>query len=312
MRLVFAGTPAAAVPSLRALVDSPHNVVAVVTRPDAPKGRGRGLSRSDVGVLADELGLPVLTPPHPRDDDFIAALSELAPDCVPVVAYGALVPTEVLAIPRLGWVNLHFSLLPAWRGAAPVQRAIIAGDSLTGATTFVLDQGMDTGPVLGTLTEPIGPRDTAGDLLGRLSDAGAELLRATMDGLALAKLTAVAQPADGVSLAPKITVADAHVEWASPAMHIDRLIRGCTPAPGAWSELAGDRLKLGPVRPLAAPAAADVQLEPGRVRVEKRRVLVGTLTEPVELGDVAAPGRRAMPAPDWARGARLTGDEVFV
>lgn len=312
LRLVFAGTPAAAVPSLRALVDSPHEVLAVVTRPDAPKGRGRGLVRSAVGLAADELGLPVLTPAHPRDDDFVAALSELAPDCVPVVAYGALVPPPVLGIPRLGWVNLHFSLLPAWRGAAPVQRAIIAGDELTGATTFVLDQGMDTGPVLGTLTEAIAPRDTAGDLLERLAAAGAELLRATMDGLAMGRLTPVAQMADGVSLAPKLTVADARVDWHAPAMHIDRLIRGCTPAPGAWTELAGHRVKLGPVLPLTGAEPADaVALAPGQLLAQKHRVLVGTLTGPVELGSVAAPGRRAMPAPDWARGARLAGDEVF-
>ena len=312
LRLVFAGTPAAAVPSLRALVDSPHEVLAVVTRPDAPKGRGRGLVRSAVGLTADELGLPVLTPAHPRDDDFVAALGELAPDCVPVVAYGALIPPPVLGIPRLGWVNLHFSLLPAWRGAAPVQRAIIAGDELTGATTFVLDQGMDTGPVLGTLTEAIAPRDTAGDLLERLAAAGAELLRATMDGLAMGRLTPVAQMADGVSLAPKLTVADARVDWHAPAMHIDRLIRGCTPAPGAWTELAGERVKLGPVLPLARAEPADaVALAPGQLLAQKHRVLAGTLTGPVELGSVAAPGRRSMPASDWARGARLAGDEVF-
>jgi len=312
MRLVFAGTPEVAAVALRALLATRHEVVAVVTRPDAVAGRGHRLTPSPVSAAAQERGIPVLTPAKPSDPEFIATLTGLAPDCCPVVAYGALVPQHVLDIPARGWVNLHFSLLPAWRGAAPVQRAIIAGDELTGATTFVLDQGMDNGPVLGTLTEAIAPRDTAGDLLERLAAAGAELLRATMDGLAMGRLTPVAQMADGVSLAPKLTVADARVDWHAPAMHIDRLIRGCTPAPGAWTELAGERVKLGPVLPLARAEPADaVALAPGQLLAQKHRVLAGTLTGPVELGSVAAPGRRSMPASDWARGARLAGDEVF-
>lgn len=307
MRLVFAGTPAAAVPSLRALVDSPHEVVAVVTRPDAPKGRGRAVARSAVGTLADEFGIDVLTPAHPRDEDFMATLRAIAPDCVPVVAYGALVPPPVLAIPRLGWVNLHFSLLPAWRGAAPVQHAVLAGDEITGATAFSLDAGMDTGPVFGVLTAAVEPRDTAGELLDRLAVAGAELLRATMDALAGGQVTAVPQSNDGVSYAPKLEVADARVDWAAHAMRVDRLVRACTPAPGAWTTFRGERLKLGPVLPLAD----EPPLPPAVVRAEKHRVLVGTATVPVALGEVQPVGKRVMAAADWARGVRVADAELL-
>lgn len=307
MRLVFAGTPAAAVPSLRALVDSPHEVVAVVTRPDAPKGRGRAVARSAVGTLADEFGIDVLTPAHPRDEDFMATLRAIAPDCVPVVAYGALVPPPVLAIPRLGWVNLHFSLLPAWRGAAPVQHAVLAGDEITGATAFSLDAGMDTGPVFGVLTAAVEPRDTAGELLDRLAVAGAELLRATMDALAGGQVTAVPQSNDGVSYAPKLEVADARVDWTAHAMRVDRLVRACTPAPGAWTTFRGERLKLGPVLPLADEPA----LPPAVVRAEKHRVLVGTATVPVALGEVQPVGKRVMAAADWARGVRVADAELL-
>jgi len=306
VRLVFAGTPSVAVPSLAALLDSPHEVVAVVTRPDARRGRGRSLARSEVGQAADAAGIPVLTPEHPKDPEFVAALTEIAPDCVPVVAYGALVPEAVLAIPRLGWVNLHFSLLPAWRGAAPVQHAILAGDTVTGASTFQLDRGMDTGAVYGTVTEPISPTDTAGELLERLSHSGAQLLLATLDGLELGRLSAQPQPLDGVSMAPKLTGDDVRVDWNTPSMHVDRLIRAATPVPGAWTTFSGDRVKLGPVR-LAGPGS----LGPGAIRVERDRVLVGTLTDEVELGEVGPAGKRAMPATDWFRGLRLSGSERF-
>ena len=299
LRLVFAGTPTAAVPSLLALLDSPHDVVAVITRPDARRGRGRTLARSEIGQIADEHGLPVLTPDHPRDPDFIAALVDLAPDCVPVVAYGALVPPPVLDLPRLGWVNLHFSLLPAWRGAAPVQHAVLAGDDFTGATTFHLEAGMDTGPVFGTVVEPIGPRDTSGQLLERLSAVGAELLRATIDGLAAGRLVGVPQSADGVSYAPKLTSDDARVDWSMPALRVDRQVRACTPAPGAWTTFGSDRVKLGPVLPMAADP-----LPPGQLLVEPEQVLVGTATQPVRLGEVQPAGKRSMPATDWARGLR--------
>src|SRR5262245_2830266 len=211
MRLVFAGTPDVAVPSLDALKASAHELVAVVTRPDAPAGRGRRLVRSPVGAWADACGVPVLTPARPREPEFLATLTELAPDCVPVVAYGALVPPAALEIPRYGWINLHFSLLPAWRGAAPVQRAVLHGDELTGASVFQLEAGLDTGPVFGTLTEPIRPDDTSGALLHRLASTGAGLLVEVVDAIAKGTAHAVPQPVDGVSHAPKMTVEDARV-----------------------------------------------------------------------------------------------------
>jgi methionyl-tRNA formyltransferase len=308
VRVVFAGTPAAAVPALQAVADSRHELVAVVTRPDARAGRGRGLHRSDVGRLADEWGVPVLTPQHPRDETFVAELTALAPDCVPIVAYGALVPPAVLAIPRHGWVNLHFSLLPAWRGAAPVQHAVLAGDEITGATTFQLDAGMDTGDVFGVVTEAIGPRDTAGELLERLAVSGAGLLVATLDGIETGTLVPVAQSSDGVSLAPKITVDDARVVWSDPAMRVDRLVRACTPAPGPWTTFRSDRVKLGPVTTATLDGP---QLAPGQLRVEKQRVLVGTASAPVALSTIQPPGRQAVDAAAWARGARPADGEGF-
>ncbi|GAA1830908.1 methionyl-tRNA formyltransferase [Pseudonocardia ailaonensis] len=309
MRLLFAGTPDPAVPALRALLDSPrHEVVAVLTRPDAPAGRGRKLVRSPIGALADEAGIPVLTPAKPREPEFLEALRELAPDCVPVVAYGALVPRVALDIPAHGWVNLHFSLLPAWRGAAPVQAAVRAGDEITGATTFLLEEGLDTGPTYGVVTDAISERETSGDLLGRLSRSGAALLAATMDGIEDGTLRAVPQPADGVSHAPKVTVADARVDWSGPALAIDRLVRSVTPEPGAWCGFRDARLGLGPVAPVRT---GEVELKPGELLAEKKRVLVGTATVPVQLGEVRPVGKRAMPAADWARGVRIEPGEIL-
>ncbi len=307
MRIVFAGTPEVALPSLDAIAGSRHELVAVVTRPEAPSGRGRRLTPSPVAERAAELGVPVLTPEHPREEGFQAELRALEPDCCPVVAYGALVPQAALDIPRLGWVNLHFSCLPAWRGAAPVQRAIWAGDEVTGATTFRLVRELDAGPTYGVLTEAIRPDDTAGDLLARLAEGGAELLLATLDGLEDGVLDARAQPEDGLSFAPKITVEDARVDWRLPAVGLDRQIRACTPAPGAWTTHDGERLKLGPVGMLSeAPALA-----PGQVVAGKHEVLVGTGTHPVQLGEVQAIGKRAMRAADWARGVRLSPETVL-
>jgi methionyl-tRNA formyltransferase len=300
LRVVFAGTPAPAIPSLDALLASRHEVVAVVTRPDAPKGRGRREARSPVGTLADERGVPVLQPAHPRDPEFQEALRALAPDAIPVVAYGALVPKPLLDLPPYGWINLHFSLLPAWRGAAPVQHAVLHGDAVTGASTFVLEEGLDTGPVLGVVTEEIGPNDTSGALLDRLAVSGAALLVATLDGLAEGRLRAVPQPAEGVSLAPKLTPDDVRVDWTAPSLRVDRLVRAATPAPGAWTTFEGERLKLGPVRP-----TREEPLPPGTLRVAKDAVYAGTADRPVRLGEVQAAGRRAMPAADWARGLRL-------
>jgi len=307
MRLVFAGTPEVAVPSLDALAASAHEVVAVVTRPDAPAGRGRRLLRSPAGAWADERGIEVLTPQRPREPEFQERLRQIAPECVPVVAYGALVPPAALEIPKHGWVNLHFSLLPAWRGAAPVQHAVLHGDEVTGASVFELETGLDTGPVYGTLTEEIRPTDTSGDLLARLAGSGAGLLVAVLDAIEAGTAVARPQPADGVTLAPKITVEDARIRWGDPAFAVDRRIRACTPAPGAWTTLRDERLKLGPVRPLAEAA----NVGPGELLVERSRVLVGTATTPVLLGEVRAAGKKPMSASDWARGLRLNPGETL-
>jgi len=304
MRLVFAGTPQAAVPALDALLKSRHDVAAVVTRPDAPAGRGLHLGPSPVAQRAAEAGVEVLKPARPRDPDFTERLRQIAPDVVPITAYGALIPQSVLDIPAQGWVNLHFSLLPAWRGAAPVQHAILHGDDITGATTFRLVKELDAGPVFGVVTEPIRPRDTAGDLLGRLAVSGADLLVATLDGIESGQLEARPQPAEGVSLAPKITAGDARVRWDQPAIAVDRQLRACTPGPGAWTMLGEARLKLWPVDPAPQDAPAAGPLAPGEVRILRSAVLVGTGTTPVGLGDVQPPGKRRMGAADWARGLR--------
>ncbi|MFC4786138.1 methionyl-tRNA formyltransferase [Nocardioides sp. MAHUQ-72] len=307
MRLVFAGTPEVAVPSLDALADSRHELVGVVTRPDAPAGRGRKLVASPVGQRAEELGIPVLTPDHPRDPGFQSALRELAPDCCPVVAYGALLPQSALDIPVHGWVNLHFSVLPSWRGAAPVQHSLWAGDEVTGATTFRIVKELDAGPTFGVMTERIRPRDTAGNLLARLAEGGAGLLVATLDGIEDGMLEARPQQADGVSFAPKITVDDARVDWTEPAVAVDRRIRACTPAPGAWSTHEDQRIKVGPVTP-----DGDLEpLPPGVLHVTKNAVHVGTGTCPVRLGEVKAFGKKQMAAADWARGVRLDTGSRF-
>ena len=305
MRLVFAGTPEPALPALEAIAASPHELVAVVTRPDAPAGRGRRLTPSPVGARADELGVPVLKPDHPRDPEFQEALRALSPDCCPVVAYGALLPQSALDIPAHGWVNLHFSVLPAWRGAAPVQHALLAGDEVTGATTFRIVRELDAGPTYGLMTERVLPGDTAGSLLARLAEGGAGLVVATLDGIESGQLEARRQPEDGVSFAPKITVEDAHVDWTEPAMAVDRRIRACTPAPGAWTTYDGERVKLGPVTP------ADGALPPGELLVGKNAVAVGTGSGALKLGLVKAFGKKEMPAADWARGVRVEPGAPF-
>ncbi|KFG76566.1 methionyl-tRNA formyltransferase [Streptomyces mutabilis] len=306
MKLVFAGTPEVAVPALDALIASGrHEVAAVVTRPDAPAGRGRRLVASPVAERAEEAGIEVLKPAKPREPEFLERLREIAPDCCPVVAYGALLPRVALDVPARGWVNLHFSLLPAWRGAAPVQHALMAGDEITGASTFLIEEGLDSGPVYGTVTETVRPTDTSGDLLTRLAFAGAGLLAATMDGIEDGSLKAVPQPSEGVTLAPKITVEDARVDWSAPALRVDRVVRGCTPAPGAWTTFRGERLKL--VQAVPAPDRAD--LAPGQLAVGKNDVYVGTGSHAVELLWVQAQGKKPMRAADWARGVRIAEGE---
>jgi methionyl-tRNA formyltransferase len=223
-----------------------------------------------------------------------------------VVAYGALLPQAALDIPEHGWVNLHFSLLPAWRGAAPVQAAVRAGDEITGASTFRIVKELDAGPVFGVVTETVRPRDTAGELLDRLAEAGATLLVSTMDGIEDGVLRAEEQPPDGISYAGKVSVEDARVDFDQPALGVDRLVRAMTPDPGAWAEFRGERFKLGPVEPVESDAA---ELAPGELRVERRQVLVGTATRPVRLGEVQAQGKKRMPATDWARGTRIDEGE---
>jgi methionyl-tRNA formyltransferase len=330
MRLVFAGTPETAVPSLDALLASRHEVVAVVTRPDAKVGRGQTLTPSPVASRAAEAGLEILRPARPSEPEFLDRLRRMAPDCCPVVAYGALLPQSALDIPPRGWVNLHFSVLPAWRGAAPVQHALLNGDEVTGATTFRLVKELDAGPTYGLLTETILASDTAGTLLARLAEHGAGLLVTTLDGIEDGLLEERPQPSEGVSFAPKLTTEDGLVDWTRPAGAVDRRIRGCTPKPGAWTWWGSERIKLFPVTvPNDEPAgdragdqagdwagdragddggegtarSTDVPAA-GEVTFSKRRVLVGTGTSPVELGDVQPPGKPRMAAVDWMRGLR--------
>ena len=274
----------------------------MLTRPDAASGRRGKPAPSPVAREALERGIPVLRPARPNSPEFVAELSELAPQCCAVVAYGALLRDGLLAVPPHGWINLHFSLLPAWRGAAPVQAAIAAGDQITGATTFQIEPSLDSGPVYGVVTETIQPTDTAGDLLERLAFSGATLLSTTLDGIADGTLTPRPQPADGVSVAPKITVEQARVRWDLPAPVVERRIRALTPNPGAWTLIGDLRVKLGPVH---LDAAAPEMLPPGGIHVDRRSVWVGTGSEPVRLGQIQPPGKKPMNAVDWARGARL-------
>ncbi|HEX6760561.1 MAG TPA: methionyl-tRNA formyltransferase [Propionibacteriaceae bacterium] len=307
MRIVFGGTPDVAIPSLDALADSRHELVAVVTRPDAPTGRGKKLTASPVAQRAAELGIEVMKPQRPRDEEFVTRLAHIAPDCCPVVAYGALLPQRVLEIPQHGWVNLHFSLLPAWRGAAPVQHAILAGDQLTGATTFRIVLELDAGPIFATVTEPIRSDDTAGDLLHRLSLSGARLLVDTLDGIEDGTLTPTPQPETDaqVSYASKISVEDARIDWTQPAETVDRLVRACAPAPGAWTTFRGERFKINSAH------ISDAALPPGVLEVSKRSVRVGTGTRALQLGEVQAQGKKPMTAADWARGVTFDTEPML-
>jgi methionyl-tRNA formyltransferase len=301
VRLVFAGTPETALTALRRLIDSPrHEVIAALTRPDAASGRHGHPQPSPVARLALDRDIPVLRPAKPNSAEFVAELSEFAPDCCAVVAYGGLLREELLVVPAHGWINLHFSLLPAWRGAAPVQAAIAAGDAVTGASTFRIEPALDSGPVYGVVTETIRPTDTAGELLDRLAVSGAELLAATLDGIG--SLTPVPQSADGVSYASKITVEAARVRWDLPAPAVERGIRAVTPHPGAWSNIGDLRVKIGSV---VIDVSAPKPLQTGEIHVDRHNVWIGTGSEPVRLGQIQPPGKKLMDAADWARGARL-------
>ena len=305
MRILFAGTPAVAVPSLDALVKAGFEIVAVLTRPDAPVGRKRILTPSPVAVRAMELGIEVIRAAK-VDAETTSRIAEFRPDVAAIVAYGGIVPKAALGVPTHGWVNLHFSLLPAWRGAAPVQRSIIAGDDVTGAATFQLEEGLDTGPVFGTLTETVRPEDTAGDLLERLSISGAVLLSQTLSAIDAGQ--AAPQPQHGeVSLAPKLTLDDGRLDWQQPALAVNRRARGVTPEPGAWTTLEGQRIKLEPVK--LRPEIKD--LAPGSIRVDGKSVVVGTGSHAVELGRVQPAGKKMMSSADWARGLATPERVVF-
>lgn len=307
MRILFAGTPEPALPVLRALMDSPeHEIVGVLTRADARSGRGRALRPSPVAALAREAGIDTRTPATLKDPGTQDWVRALGADAAVVVAYGRIVPPALLDVPAHGWLNLHFSLLPAWRGAAPVQHALMAGDDVTGACVFRLEEGLDTGPIHARLTEPIGPADTAGDLLARLADAGAPLVLDVLASLAAGTASPTPQPSDGVSLAPMLMPDDGRIDWTRPAADIDRQIRGVTPAPGAHTTYGGARFRLGPATPIEPVADADDagSLAPGELRATKREVLVGTGSGALRLGQVAPAGKNWMDAAAWARGAR--------
>ena len=305
MRVVFAGTPEVALPSLEAIARSRHELVGVVTRPDAPAGRGRKLVASPVAERAEELGVPVLKPAHPRDPEFQEALKALRPDACPVVAYGALLPQSALDIPVHGWINLHFSLLPSYRGAAPVQHAIWAGEEMTGATVFRIVKELDAGPMFGVMTQVIKPEDTAGTLLATLAEGGSDLLVQVLNGIEDGSIEAREQPTEGITIAGKITVEDAEIDWSDSAKRVDRQVRACTPAPGAWTTYEGERFKVGPV------TLTDTNLPAGEMQVGKNEVLVGTSTTAIRLGLVKPFGKKEMPAADWARGVRLESGAHF-
>ena len=302
---MFAGTPEVAATSLRALLATDHEIVGVITRPDAPAGRGRGLQRSPVGMVADELGIPVLSPTSLKDVEFRAALVQLAPECIPVVAYGNLIPADLLDAAPFGWVNLHFSILPAYRGAAPVQWAVMNGEEITGASTFQIGAGLDDGPVFGSVTERILATDTSGDLLERLAIYGSHLLVGTLDGIAAGELHPVAQSSTDATMAPKLTIDDARIRWTDPWIGVDRRIRATTPAPGAWTMLKDERVKVSPLN--LAPLGEVPVLEPGQIMVTKTSVWVGTATTAVWLDKVQPAGQTLMNAADWARGVELDG-----
>ncbi len=307
-RVLFAGTPGVAVPSLDRLVQDGFEIVAVLTREDAPVGRKRIMTPSPVAARAVELGVQVIRA-NRIDQGTMDAIRAAAPDVAAIVAYGGLVPETALGIPEHGWINLHFSLLPAWRGAAPVQHAVIHGDDVTGASTFLLEKGLDTGPVYGTLTEALRPEDTSGEVLERLSRSGAVLLSQTLAAVGAGNAAAVAQSGD-VSLAPKLSLEDGHIDWRQPALAIRRRINGVTPEPGAWTMLDGQRFKLGPVRP--RPETRDVP--PGMVRLSggsSASALVGTGSHALELDKVQPAGKKMMDAADWARGLGQREDVRF-
>lgn len=317
LKILFAGTPDVAVPSLRALAaDTEHfEIVAVLTRPDAPTGRGRKLTPSPVKQAALELDLPVIESDPSEDNVFISELAATGAQAAAVVAYGKILKESVLDALPLGWYNLHFSMLPQWRGAAPVQRAIWAGDRYTGVTVFRITRGMDAGPIVAQRETEIDAHENAGDLLMRLANSGSSVLVHAMQAVDAGRAAAVAQQEGEYPKAEKIRVDDAHIDFTAPVEVVDRQIRACTPNPGAWCLLHADDadgaepITLHVLR--AQPADMDhpnapAALAAGMIAAGKKNVWVGTGSTPLELLEVKAQGKKAMRAPDWARGARLT------
>ncbi len=296
LRIVFAGSPAVAVPTLDALLASPHEVVGVVTREDSPVGRKKVITPTPVGARASEAGIPVIKTDR-LDAAATQAIVDLRPDLGVIVAYGAIVREPLLSIPRLGWINLHFSLLPRWRGAAPVQHAILEGDAVTGVSVFQLVSELDAGAVYAQVEEPIGRFHTNGALLDRLAGIGARVVVDVVDALAAG--TAVGREQHGIPrFAGKLSLADGLLDWSQPTVEIDRRIRAFTPEPSATTTLDGERFKV-----LEAVIAHDsVTLAPGAVEMYGRRVLVGTGDGVLELLRVQPFGRPGMAAGDWLRG----------
>lgn len=309
MRLIFAGTPRLAVPVVQRLSEH-HDIVAVLTRPPSPQGRSSRLVPSPVQEWADARGVTVIAPATLRDPAVVRVMRDLAPDCCPVVAYGGLVTRELLAVPRWGWINLHFSLLPAYRGAAPVQRALLDGCEQTGLTTFRLVPALDAGPVFLQRELSIGPAETAGDLLERLVPLGAGAMVATLD-LVERGVEPSEQPAGGVSLAPKLTVDEARLNFARSARDAVNRVRAMSPEPGAWALLGGQRFKVLRAMMADGPGAVGpVEAIPGRLRATKAHLFCRAGDGWVDLVEVQAVGRKAMPGADWARGAWHEGDHL--
>lgn len=301
LRVVFAGTPEVAVPTLKALITSGHEVVGVITRPDAPTGRGRRMQSGAVAQFADHLEVPRAQPASLSAPEASTLLDSWRPDVVVVVAYGLLIPRPLLDVPRLGWINAHFSALPRWRGAAPVQYAIAHGDPTIAVTVFRIEEGLDTGPILRQSPPvPIDDREDAGHLLARLSSLAGSVVLETLDMLTSGSAVAVPQSTMDVSYAPRITTDDARIDWTQPVDVVDRWIRACTPAPGAWSLVEGNRVRVGSPSGVIHDSAA----VPAALVTKKHRVLVGAQGGYLELGSVQPMGKKSMPAPDWVRGFR--------
>lgn len=306
LKVLYAGTPETAVPPLEALHADPRiTVVAVLTREPAPVGRRKVLTPSAVGRRAEELGLPLLTA-NRVTDDLLDDLRATGASIAAVVAYGALLPAPALEVFEHGWINLHFSLLPRWRGAAPVQRALMAGDTTIGATTFVLDEGMDTGPVVATVMDEVRAEDTSGSVLERLAHEGSPLLADSLLDVASGRVRPEPQRGEP-SPAPKLSGAEARVRWEDPAPAVSHRVRGVTPEPGAWTEYQGQRFKLERV----VPAPEVTGIAPGHVEIREKHVYVGTGSSAVELTRVQPSGKKAMAALDWARGQQNREQVAF-